>query len=465
VRQFYTESFMVVGFAVVAALVLAQVALPWFNGVSGKNLVIPWGSMWFWAVLTGFAAIVGLISGSYPAFYLSSFKPAKALKGAIKASRGASLPRKILVVMQFSISVVLVICTVVIVAQIEFARNRPLGYDNRGIITSPIRSDNIRNHFEAFSNELKATGAVSEIACTDTQITDTGVTNSGFFWKGKSDDMQDEFWTLRTAGDFGKLIGWQIVEGRDFDENDSTSFIINESAAKYMGLKSPIGEVVRWGRGEGGTDYTIIGVVKDMIMQSPYQPVRQMIFVKPGIYERMNLANIKINPEANIEDAIADIESIFRKYDEDNPFEYSFADQDYADKFREERRVASLSSGLAGLAIFICCLGLFGLASYMAEQRTKEIGIRKVLGASVGNLWRMMSKDFVVLVLIAGVIALPPAYMLAVDWLSQFDYRVPLSWFYFAASIGGALAIALTTVSYHAVRSAMANPVRSLRSE
>ncbi|HZY82701.1 MAG TPA: ABC transporter permease [Cyclobacteriaceae bacterium] len=465
VRQFYTESFMVVGLAMLISLVLAQASMPWFNGVSGKNLFMPWASPVFWMAVLGFTFIVGAVSGSYPAFYLSSFKPVKALKSAIRPSRGGSLPRKIMVVVQFSISVVLIISTAVIVTQIEYAQNRPLGYDNRGIIVSPIRSDDIRNHFDAFSNDLKSTGAVNEVAFTDTHITDTGVTNSGFFWKGKADDMNDEFWTLRTAGAFGKLMNWEIIEGREFGASDTSSFIINESAARYMGMKSPVGEVVRWGSGDGAREYTIIGVVKDMIMQSPYQPVRQMIFVRPEKQARMTLVNIKINADANVVDAIASIEKVFRKHDPNNAFEYTFADQDYARKFKEERRVASLSSGLALLAVFICCLGLFGLASYMAEQRTKEIGIRKVLGASIGNLWRMMSKDFVILVVIAGVIALPPAYFLSVDWLSQFQYRVPLSWLIFAGSIGGALLIALLTVSYHALRSAMANPVRSLRSE
>jgi ABC-type antimicrobial peptide transport system permease subunit len=464
VKQFYVESFIVVGLAMIISILLAQAAMPWFSSVSKKNLGIPWSEPMFWLMTIGFALIVGIISGSYPAFYLSSFKPVKALKGAMKASRSSSLPRKVMVVVQFSISVVLITATFVIVQQIDYAQNRPLGYSTNGIIFSPIRNEDIKKHFEAFSNDLHSTGAIKEVALTDTEITDTGITNSGFTWSGKPDDMQDEFWTVRATQDFGKLAGWELVDGRDFLPSDTASFIINETAAKYMNLKSPVGEVVRWG--DDG-DYRIIGVVKDMITMSPYSPVKQMIFTKPkkDAVGFLSVVNIKLNPEISAVDALAKIETVFKKYDTENPFEYSFADEKYASKFNTERIVAKLCSGLAGLAIFICCLGLFGLASYMAEQRTKEIGIRKVLGASIGNLWRMMSKDFVVLVVIAGLIALPPAYYFSSDWLSQFEYRVPLSWLIFAAAIGGSLIIALLTVSYHALRSALSNPVRSLRTE
>lgn len=464
VNQFYIESFIVVGLAMVISLLLAQIALPWLNSVSQKNMDIPWAQFSFWAALVGFVSMIGFISGSYPALYLSSFKPVRALKGAIKASHGTSLPRKIMVVMQFAISIVLITATFVIVRQIDFARSRPLGYSTNGIISSRIRNSDIKTHFDAFRNELLATRATSEVVLTDTEITDTGITNGGFYWSGKPDDMQEEFNTVRTTLNFGKLTKWELVEGRDFIEGDTSSFIINESAVKYMNLKSPVGEMVQWGE-DGKNRYRIIGVVKDMVTNSPYSSVRQMIFVLPPDLNFMSVVNLKLDPEMNIVDAVAKIENVFKKYDPENSFEYLFADENYARKFNNERTIARLCSGLAGLAIFICALGLFGLASYMAEQRTKEIGIRKVLGASMGNLWSMMSKDFVLLVLIAGLLALPPAWYFSTDWLSQFEYRVPLSWFIFAAAIGGALLIAMLTVSYHALRSAMANPVKSLRTE
>jgi ABC-type antimicrobial peptide transport system permease subunit len=274
--------------------------------------------------------------------------------------------------------------------------------------------------------------------------------------------MNEQFWTLRVTPGFGSLAKWEIMEGRDFVESDSTGIIINEAAVKYMGLKSPVGEIVRW---NGNGELKIIGVVKNMITLSPYNPVQQMIFFIPRNRAWYSLANMRLNPEMNLDEALGKVETVFKKYDPSNAFEYSFIDERIEEKFNNERRVAKLCSGLAGLAIFICCLGLFGLASYMAEQRTKEIGIRKVLGASIGNLWTMLSKDFMLLVVLSGVIGVPVAYYLSTDWLSQFEYRAPLSWDIFVTAMGGALLIALLTVSYHALRAALANPVRSLRSE
>lgn len=462
VNQFYIESFIVVSLAMVISVLLAQAAMPWFSSVSGKSINIPWTNPMFWITLVGFTLAVGFISGSYPAFYLSSFKPVRALKGVMKASRSAVLPRKVMVVLQFTISVILITGTFVVIKQVEFARNRPMGYNSDGLVSSPVRTDNIKLHVEAFCNDLRATGAVVNVSLTDIDITNTGTTNSGLFWKGKPDDMQEQFWTLRVTHDFGALAKWELVAGRDFLPGDSSGFIVNETAARYMDMKSPVGETIRWGK---NGEFKIIGVVKDMITLSPYSPAKQMIFFIPQRTDWFRNANMRLNPEMSVVDAMEKVETVFKKYDPDNAFEYSFVSDRYAEKFNNEKRVAKLSSGLAGLGIFICCLGLFGLASYMAEQRTKEIGIRKVLGASVAGLWSMMSRDLVVLVVIAGVIAVPAAYYLSNDWLSQFEYRVPLSWYIFVMAIGGAFVIALLTVSYHALRAAFANPVKSLRSE
>lgn len=464
VKQFYVESFIVVALAMIASLVLAQTGLPWLNSVSGKDLGIPWTDPVFWLSVSGFVFVVGFLSGSYPAIYLSSFKPVKALKGGMKAGRGSILSRKVMVIVQFSISVVLITATFVVISQIDYAQKRPLGYSTNGIISSPVRSNKIKHHFDAFRNELQATGAIKEVALSDTEITNTEVTNSGFSWSGKPADFGDEFWTVRVTPDFGKLTGWELIAGRDFQPGDTTAFIINETAASYMKMDSPLGETVRWGTDPGDV-YKIIGVVKDMITISPYSPVKQMIFVLPRNMDYIGLANIKLNPEMSPAEALSKIEVVFKKYDPENAFGYTFADDAYARKFNNERVVAKLCSALAGLAVVICCLGLFGLASYMAEQRTKEVGIRKVLGASIVNLWQMMSVDFVILVLIASGLALPVAYYLSNDWLAQFEYQVPLSWTIFAAAVGGALLVAILTVSYHSLRSAMADPVRSLRAE
>jgi len=463
INQFFSESLFVVTFAFILSLVLVQLALPWFNEVADKRIIIPWTNPWFWFLGIGFTFFTGVIAGSYPALYLSSFHPVRVLKGTFHAGRFASLPRKVLVVIQFTVSVTLIIGTSIVFRQIQFAQNRPIGYDNNGLISTYIKTDEIRKHYDAFREELHQTGVVEEVALTDDPITNTMVTNSGFTWEGKDPDMSEEFSTLRVTHEFGKTVDWEIVEGRDFSKefaSDSMAFIINESAAKYMNLDDPVGKTITWGNNGG---YKIIGVIKDLVTQSPYSPVKQMLFFLH--YERVYIANIKIHPGVSAGDALSEIETVFKKYDPANPFEFTFADQEYAKKFGNEKRIGKLASIFATLAIFISCLGLFGLASFVAEQRTKEIGIRKVMGASVMNLWKMLSGDFVILVVISCVIALPISVYFMSNWLKQYQYRTTLSWHVFAMAVLGALIITLLTVSYQAIRAALANPVKSLRSD
>jgi ABC-type antimicrobial peptide transport system permease subunit len=410
-----------------------------------------------------FTFITGLIAGSFPALYLSSFHPVRVLKGAFRAGRFATIPRKVLVVTQFTVSITLIIGTLVVFNQIQFAQNRPIGYSSHGLISSPIRAKEIREHYDAFRNDLQNTGVVKEVALTDTPLTSTYVTNSGFSWEGKDPNMSEEFVTLRITHEFGEMIEWQILDGRDFSKDfasDSMAFIINESAAKYLGIADPVGKTLTWGR---NGDYKIIGVVKDLITQSPYSPVKQMLFFIN--YQRVNFVNIKINPDVNASEALSKIESVFKKYDLENPFDYSFADQEYSKKFDNEKRIAKLASAFATLAMFISCLGLFGLASFVAEQRTKEIGIRKVMGASITNLWKMLSKDFIILVIISCLIAIPIASYYLNGWLENYEYRTVISWWTFVGTSIAAVLITLLTVSYQAIRAALINPVTSLRSE
>lgn len=351
----------------------------------------------------------------------------------------------------------------IVFKQIQFTKKRPIGYDNIGLVSAPIRVAGIKEHFDAFRNDLQNTGAVKEVALTDSPLTATNVTNSGFTWEGKDPGMSEEFATLRVTHEFGEMIDWQILEGRDFSReygSDSMAFIINESAARYLGMEDPVGKSLK--RGDNG-EYKIIGVVKDMVTQSPYSPVKQMLFFLN--YKRVNLANIKINPDVSATEALAKIETVFKKYDASNAFEYSFVDQDYGKKFDYERRIAKLTSAFAGLAMLISCLGLFGLASFIAEQRTKEIGIRKVMGASVASLWGMLSRDFVLLVVISILISIPIAYHYLSNWLENYEYRTNISWWIFAVTGFGAVLITLMSISYQAMRAALMNPVRSLRSE
>jgi ABC-type antimicrobial peptide transport system permease subunit len=466
ITQFFSESYLVVVFAFFLSLLLVQLIPPFFNEVSGKKMVILWSSPLFWIAGFGFVLFTGLIAGSYPAFYLSSFQPVKVLKGTFRVGRFAAIPRKVLVVVQFTVSIALIIGTIIIYQQIQYAKNRPVGYDRNHLVTVPIKTEEIKKHYDAFRNTLLNTGAVEELATTDCPLTDTYITNSGFRWEGKDPAMSEEFVTLRMSPEFGKMINWQIIEGRDFSKEfatDSSAFILNESAVKYMHLKNPIGAMVRWGLGKDGSDYRVIGVVKDLVTQSPYQPVKQTIFVMN--YTSASFVTLKINPKISASVALAKIQSVFQKYDPANSFEYKFADSEFARKFGNEERIGRLATAFAILAIFISCLGLFGMASFMAEQRIKEIGVRKVLGASVFNLWQLLSKEFVYLVIISLLIASPLVYYFIHDWLQQYNYRTGISWWNFAATGVVTLVITLMTVSFQSVRAALMNPVKSLRAE
>ncbi|WP_338876473.1 ABC transporter permease [Spirosoma sp. SC4-14] len=465
--QFFSESFLIVVVAFAFALLLVLLVLPAFNTVADRQISIPWANPLFWIAALGFSLITSLVAGSYPAVYLSSFQPIEVLKGngpalRFRVGRLAALPRKMLVVVQFAVSITLIVGTLIVFQQIEFARNRPVGYSRNNLVSFPIKSDNLITHFPTFREELLNTGAIEEVAATDSPITDTYVTNSGFTWRGQIPNMADEFVTLRTTYEFGKMIGWQIKEGRDFSKEfatDSAGFVLNEAAVAYMGFKNPIGEIIKW----GDQPFKVIGVVKNLVTQSPYDPVKQTIFVIN--YKRLNLITAKINPTKSASEALAKIEAVYKKYDPDNSLDYKFADQEYAKKFGEEERVGKLASFFAGLAIFISCLGLFGLASFVMEQRTKEIGIRKVMGASVGSLWQLLSKDFVLLVIISLFIAFPVTWYFMQDWIQRYTYHTDLSWWLFAATGVGALIITLLTVSFQSIKVALMNPVKSLRSE
>ena len=462
ITQFFGESLLVVVLAFGLAILLVTVGLSAFNEVTDKQISFPWSSPVFWVVGAGFILFTGLLAGSYPALYLSSFSPVKTLKGTFRAGRFAAVPRKVLVVVQFTVSVVLVIGTIIVFRQIQHAKNRPIGYDRSNLITVPMKTDDIKDHYETFRQEILKTGAATELSVNDNALADNSNTNGGLNWKGKDPNMGDEFLSLRVTPEFGKMIGWQIKAGRDFDNafaTDSLALVINEEAVTYMGLENPVGEIIRW----QDKNFRIIGVVKNMLTQSPYEPVKQSIFFLQN--SRTRLLTFKLNPMLPTADALAKIESVYKRYDAENPFEYTFADEQYARKFGDEERIGKLATFFAFLAIFISCLGLFGLASFMAEQRTKEIGIRKVLGASVLNLWSLLSKDFVVLVVIAFFIATPIAYYFLNNWLQKYEYRTEMSWWIFAVSGAGALVITLLTVSFQSIKAALMNPVKSLRSE
>ncbi|MCE6987531.1 ABC transporter permease [Dyadobacter sp. CY323] len=462
ITQFFSESFLVVAFAFIVANLIVLLILPFFNEVADKKLEMLWGNPAFWLMGGCFSIVTALIAGSYPALYLSSFQPVKVLKGTFKAGRFAALPRKTLVVVQFTVSIILIVGTIVVYRQIQFAKSRPVGYNREGLITIYSSTPEIHNHFDVVRNELKSTGAIAQIAESSSPTTNSWSSTTGIVWKGKDPALSADFNYNEVSHDYGKTVGWQFIDGRDFSSafaSDSSGLIINETAAKFMGLKNPVGEDLMW----FDERIKIIGVIKDMIVDSPYEPSRPLIYNINS--EKGGVINIRMSPALSTSEALARIETVFKKYDPGVPFEYSFVDQDYAWKFFEEMRIAKLTTFFSILAVLISCLGLFGVASFIAEQRTKEIGVRKVLGATIINVWAMLSKDFIVLVCIAFLIAAPLSYYFLNGWLEKYTYRTEISGWIFIATGFGTLLITLLTVSFQAIKAALMNPIKSLRSE
>jgi putative ABC transport system permease protein len=462
ISQFFSESLLVVAFAFVLSIVLALLILPFFNEVADKQIGILWTNPVFWLCGIGFSVLTGLIAGSYPALYLSSFQAVKVLKGTFRVGRFASIPRQVLVVVQFTVSVTLIIGTIIVFRQIEHAKSRPVGYERSGLITVAMNTPELHQHYNALRDELIRTGAVMDMSTSSAPTTDLNSQNSGFDWVGKDPNFKDNFGTIAVTHDFGKTVGWQFVQGRDFSRqfpSDSSGMVLNETAVRYMGVKDPVGKQIKW----NGKPYRVVGVIKDMLMASPFEPIFQTVYMLD--YGWANVIDIKLNLSRSTSESLAKIEAVFRKFNPGSPFDYRFIDQQYALKFAAEERIGKLASVFAILAIFISSLGLFGLASFVAEQRTKEIGVRKVLGASVLNVWSLLSKDFVILVIISFGIATPIAYYFLHSWLQKYEYRTEMSWWIFAVSGLGALAVTLLTVSYQSIKAALINPVKSLRSE
>ncbi|MEJ7682151.1 MAG: FtsX-like permease family protein [Segetibacter sp.] len=456
--QFLLEAFLLTTIAFVLAIAITWLALPAFNTLTQSRVTIPFANIYFWMILLGCLVLTAMVAGSRPAFYLSSFNAVKVLKGTVSAGK-SSVSRKTLVVVQFSCSIVLIISTVIIYQQIQYAKNRPLGYSLNRLMQTSLNSDLSKN-FTALKNELISKGITSSVTTATSPSTDVSWHSDIDQWNGKNAGETVEMGTMYVSDDYFKTMGMNISTGRDFYTTyDSSSVIFNEAAIKIMRLKNAVGQKIMW----QGKQYTIAGIVKDALMISPFKAADPTMF-----YCTSNvLDNIiyRLSPNIKTQDAITQLTAIFNKYAPANSYDYSFSDEQYASKFKLEMLTGKLAGLFAALAIFISCLGLFGLAAYVAEQRTKEIGIRKVLGASVQQVWLLLSKDFIVLVLISCLIAAPISLYFVHNWLQNYDYRISIGADVFIISAVMALLITIITVSFQAIKAALANPVKSLRAE
>lgn len=456
--QFIGESIIIAFISFAIAVLAAQLLLPAYNSLVDKKLFIDYASKEFWLLSMGLIFVTGIAAGSYPAFYLSGFQPVKVLKGKPTVGKGASMPRKILVTLQFGFSILLIISMFVIYNQIQLAKGRDIGYSQENLITVPLNKD-YHDNLKSLKAELLASGSVESMVRVNSAITDVN-SNNFVGWPGKPDELKVIFTTIVTDYDWAKTMGVKMIEGRDFSEDfksDSMAIIVNKAAIKIMGLKDPIGtELDLWGKKR-----KLIGVCDDVLMGSPYEEVKPMFAVMDDWWGSITIRLKK----GDLQTSLRAVETIFKKYGPAYPFEYTFVDVEFQKKFTTINLTSKLASLFAILAVIITGLGLFGLASFTAEQRTKEIGIRKVLGASVPSVVGLISKDFSIMVIVAFSLSAPLSWWLMTQYLERYTIRTSIAWWIFPVTGVIALAFALLIVSTQALRAAHSNPVDSLRNE
>jgi putative ABC transport system permease protein len=462
IGQFIGESLIIAFFALIFAVFIVAALLPTFNSLTEKHLSLNFSNPYFWLILLGLTAITGIVSGSYPALFMSSLNPLVVLKGALKFKPSATYFRKGLVVFQFAMSIILIIGTIVIYRQINYIQTKNVGYNRENLLFMPLEGD-LEKSFSSFKQELLNSTGIKGVSCSASDPVQVGSSTGGVKWPGKDTTSSILFSVNRVSYDYIKTMGIQLVAGRDFDSQygtDSLSFLINEVSAKKIGYKDPIGKELSWGDEKG----KIIGVMKDFHHSTLYVPIEPLIL---GLQPKtINWGSVLVRTEiGKTKEAIASMEKVFKKFNPKFPFKYFFTDDEFAANYKSENTIGKLANFFAFLAIFISCLGLFGLAMFTAEQRTKEIGIRKVLGASVQNLVGMLSKEFVVLVIISTLFAFPIAWYFMSDWLEKYHYRIEIEWWFFVVGGISAMLIALLSVSYQAFRAALMNPVKSLKTE
>jgi len=459
VLQFLLESFVQTLIAFGLSLIIVQIILQPFNELAETRVSIPFNNIYFWIILLIFVSFTALIAGSRPAFVLASFKPIKVLKGINTIGNKGSLPRKMMFVFQFTASIVLIISTFIIYQQIHHAKNRDTGFDLNNVMMTDL-SEDLRKSFPALKNELLQNGIVTSVTSASSGATDVQWHSDLDHFPGKVGNETVEMGTIIVTEDYFKTLGMKFKEGRDFTSAlDSTSVILNEAAVKVLRLKNPVNQVIKW----NDTEFHIAGVVKDALVINPFAAADPTMFYcspKPASYMMYRLA-----PGQDAQKTLSGLNTIFNKYNPAFPYIYEFQDESYTSKFKMEVLIGKLSGIFASLAIFISCLGLFGLSAYIVSNKTKEIGIRKVLGATVSQLWLMLSRDFIWLVILSYIIASPIAFYFLHNWLQKYDYRITIGPWIFLVAGGISLIIAIITVSFQAVKAALANPVKSIRTE
>ena len=459
IRQFLMESIMFVLISLLVALVLAQLLLPSFNEISGKVLELSFESTQLWIILSCVMIVTSVISGSYPALFMSSFKPVTTLKGTLRSGKGAIIFRKVLVITQFTITVLLISGTIIVYHQLTFIRNKKLGFEKNNVISFRV-SDEIRKNLEPFKNELLSASGVGGVTYTSNSLTYVGTSGGGMEWEGKDPDVDILFHFLAADYDFIKTFNIEMFDGRNFSREmatDSAAIILNEEAIRQMGLENPVDKKVKW-----DDPLTIIGIVKDFHFKSIHEKIEPLVIMVAA--NRYNWVYVKLN-SGDLTGAVGAVKDAYKKFSPDRPFDYTFLNEDFDKLYRAEQRTGTIFNYFAWIAIFISCLGLFGLVMFTIEQRVKEIGIRKVLGASVSNLFSLISSDFIRLIIISNVIAIPVAWYAMNKWLDTFAYKITIHWATFALAAAASILIAWLTMSYQSVKAAVANPVNSLRNE
>jgi putative ABC transport system permease protein len=461
ILQFLGETVFIALIAFILALGLVEATLPFYNGLVNKQLSIDYTNPLFWISAAGVVVLTGLVAGSYPAFYLSSFNPAAVLKGRMQVGKKGSLPRKVMVVVQFVASIFLIISTLVVYMQLNHVKNRPTGYIRENLLYVSNAGD-IGKNYKAIKQELLDQGLADGVTTSSSPITSVYAYMGDVVWPGKREDQRASIATVGTGLDYTHTMGIKVIQGRDFSEQfigDSSSMILNQTAVDYMGLKDPVGETIRW----NDRDFHVVGVVSDVMMTSPSRSMDPMMLVFDPQWT--SDVTIRLSSDKSPHETLGKVEDIFKKYNPNYPFSYRFADDEFARKFSQIEFIGSLCNLFSALAILISCLGLFGLAAFTAEQRTKEIGIRKVLGATVSSVVVLLSREFTLLVIIAFAIAAPLAWWLMGYWLEQYNYRIQIAWWILGSAGASALTLAIVVVSFQAIRAAVANPVTSLRTE